>query len=196
MSENEELSGGASGAWGEEPHAEHDPVAEAFGRSHGKKRKRKKHAGGNEIAHLNLTPMMDIMTILLVFLIQSFGMDPQNINVSLTLKPPQSSADVLLEPATKVTITSEMILVDDLEISAVADLKLEKGKQMEIAPVGDALRVAADKIKAIENRGGAPFDGRLLIVAHDTTPYHVIMSVLFTAGQAQFSEYKLVVMKK
>jgi biopolymer transport protein ExbD len=170
-----------------------DPSAEAFG-SHKRKRRRVQFAG-ESIGHLNLTPMMDIMTILLVFLIQSFATEPANINVSLDLRPPESDTTTALDAATKITITAREVLVDDQVVAQIADLGLKPG-QKEIPIVRDALIERADHLRAIENLGGTPFDGKLLLVAHQTTPYSLITAVLYSAGQAKYGQYKLVVMKK
>ena len=45
---------------------------------------------------------LDLMTILLVFLIQSYATEPENININLGLRPPESSATDMMEPAARV----------------------------------------------------------------------------------------------
>ncbi|MEQ1565786.1 MAG: biopolymer transporter ExbD [Myxococcota bacterium] len=151
---------------------------------------------GENIGHLNLTPMMDIMTMLLVFLVKSFASEPDNINVNLTLHPPESTTEAMMEAATKVTVTSEVILVDDKVVMPLSSVSVGEGKQATIPQLRDALLERADHLKALENIGGSPFDGRLLVVAHETTPYAILTSVLVTAGESKFAEYKLVVMQK
>jgi hypothetical protein len=71
-----------------------------------------------------------------------------------------------------------------------------KSAEPTIPQLRNALLERADHLKALENMGGEPFDGRLLVVAHQTTPYALITSVLVTAGDSKFSAYKLVVMQK
>jgi biopolymer transport protein ExbD len=176
-----------------------DPADEAFSRhGGGRKRQRARRAiAGETIGHLNLTPMMDIMTMLLVFLVKSFAQEPENININLKLRPPESTTKSMMEAATKVTVTADEILVDDKEVVSLSQVHVTgEGAQTTISPLRDALIERADHLKALENLGGAPFDGRLLVVAHETTPYAVLTSVLVTAGESKFSEYKLVVMQK
>jgi len=175
-----------------------DPVDEAFGRNTGRKRRRKRRGvAGESIGHLNLTPMMDIMTMLLVFLVKSFAQEPDNINLNLKLHPPDSTAKTMMEAATKVTVTTDEILVDDKVVMPLAQVKVgDDAQSATIGPLRDALLERADHLKALENMGGSPFDGRLLVVAHETTPYAILTSVLVTAGESKFSEYKLVVMQK
>ena len=92
------------------PPEEEEPVApedEEFARYSHPRRVRRHAASmpGTTIGHLNLVPMMDIMTMLLVFLVKSFATEPENINVNLALRPPESTAVVEMQNATKVTIT-------------------------------------------------------------------------------------------
>jgi biopolymer transport protein ExbD len=177
-----------------------DAADEAFARYAGGRRRRRRGEArkipGQNISHLNLVPMMDIMTMLLVFLVKSFAEEPENINVNLKLRPPHSTTQVIMEAATKVTVTTEMVLVDDKEILPTAQIQAAEGGQAAIPQLRDALLERADHLKALENRGGTPFDGRLLVVADEATPYAIITSVLVTAGESKFSEYKLVVMQK
>lgn len=188
----DELSHGGS-----DPHDEGDGHG---GDGHGeeehvkrKKRERRPMPGEN-IGHLNLTPMMDIMTMLLVFLVVSFATEPTNINVSLDMKPPESSSKTPMDAATKVTISKKEIIVEDRVIATVPGLDTKT--QVTIAPLREALLERVDHLKAIEARGGKPFDGRLLVVADASTPYSLVTGVLATAGEAQFAEYKLVLMQK
>lgn len=177
-----------------------DPNDEAFARyaKHGGRRRKRseRKMPGQTISHLNLTPMMDIMTMLLVFLVKSFASEPENININLKMRPPESTTQVMMEAATKVTVTEDMVLVDEKEVVPTAQIVAGQGGQASIPLLRDALLERADHLKALENRGGSVFDGRLLVVAHETTPYSVITSVLVTAGESKFSEYKLVVMQK
>lgn len=181
-----------------EPEEPIDPVDEAFARyaSHNHRRRRQRRKiPGETIAHLNLTPMMDIMTMLLVFLVKSFATEPENININL-VRPPESTVEKTMEAATKVTVTKQAVLVDDTEVLSLSQIQMGDGQQAAIPILRDALLERADHLKALENRGGNPFDGRLLVVADETTPYAIITSVLVTAGESKFSEYKLVVMQK
>ena len=186
---------------GADPSAEPiDPVAEAFGRYGGggsrRRRKGPRKIPGETISHLNLTPMMDIMTMLLVFLVKSFEAAPENININASLRPPESTAKASMRPATKVTVTREALLVDDNPVMSMDAVRVAEGEQASIPDLRSALLERADHLTALEKRGGPPFDGRLLVVADETTPYAIVTSVLVTAGESKFSEYKLVVMQK
>ena len=182
-----------------QPLSEEDAaVEEAFSRyGHGKKKKRQRRAmPGEQIHDLNLTPMMDMMTVLLVFLVKNFMTDPQSIQVSDALRPPESVATVDMGPATTITVTADSILVENKPVLKLADLAGSGSKEVAIPKLRDELLNQVSQREALAKRGGPPFDGKLLLVAHQTTPYSLITSVLYTAGEAKFSSYRLVVMRK
>jgi biopolymer transport protein ExbD len=159
------------------------------------KKKRKFHLPGDDVNGLNLTAMMDMMTILLVFLLKSYATEPDKFQVNDKLRPPTSTIEETLDPAIMMVVTSEEILVDDERVVAVNEVNTTgTGQQLAITPVFEALSRRVDHLKKLESLGGAPFDGKLLIVAHEGTPYALVSAVLYTAGQAQLSRFRLVVM--
>jgi len=159
------------------------------------KKKRKFHLPGDDVSGLNLTAMMDMMTILLVFLLKSYATEPDKFQVNDKLRPPTSTVEERMDPAVQIVVTSEEILVDDERVVSVKDVNTTgTGQQLAITPVFDALSKRVDHLKKLESLGGPPFDGKLLIVAHEGTPYALISAVLYTAGQAQLSRFRLVVM--
>jgi biopolymer transport protein ExbD len=127
-----------------------DPADEAFPRYSGKhkRRRQRRNLPGESISHLNLTPMMDIMTMLLVFLVKSFAAEPENININL-VRPPESTVENTMEAATKVTISKEAILVDEQEIISLAQVRVGEGTQASISVLRDALLERADHLKAL-----------------------------------------------
>lgn len=153
---------------------------------------------GDQIRELNLTAMMDMMTILLVFLLKSYAEQPENLTISDKLTPPFSTATTDVQAAVTITVTAEEILVDNEPVVNLKEQGLPadaRGQSSVIPPLFEALQERAAHLKTLEERGGAPFDGRLLLVADRSAPYRLITAVLYTAGQAHFSQYRLVVQK-
>jgi biopolymer transport protein ExbD len=163
--------------------------------THAKTKRKKFHVPGDDVTGLNLTAMMDMMTILLVFLIKSYATEPDKFQVNDKLRPPTSTIEEHLDPAIMMVVTSEDILVDDQRVMSVKDVNtMGTGQQLAVTPVFEALNKRVDHLKKLESLGGTPFDGKLLIVAHQGTPYALISAMLYTAGQAQLSRFRLVVM--
>jgi biopolymer transport protein ExbD len=165
-------------------------------RATGRKRRRKVKLEGEDITGLNLTAMMDMMTILLVFLVKSYTTDPERINSSDKLMPPRSSATEELKPAVTIMVSTEGLMVEDKLVKRMDDLTVEQVNKARIPELEDALTTRVEELKRLEQMGGRPFDGSLLVVADKNTPYNILTAVLYTAGQAQFSNYRLLVQKK
>lgn len=162
------------------------------------KRHRREHSG--EIRDLNITPMLDMMTILLVFLLKSFASSSQDVNVSnLTL--PHSTTKLAIEEALSLMVTQSEILVDQ-KVVAVLDNGSVKPEDLPegpggylIKPLYDALESHADHLKKIEEFGGTQFIGRIAIIADKSTNYRTLFRILYTAGRAEFGSFKLFVQK-
>ena len=164
------------------------------------RRRRRSSWKEREIRELNLTAMMDMMTIILVFLLSNYGVAPENVTVSDTLKPPESTVKDRLEGAVAVVITEQGLIVDSKLVTPmhpdgtlVGEEAGQPSNDVSIPSLAEALEKKVADANALAERGGSPFEGKLLIVADQTTPYSMLMRVLYTAGVAKFSQYKLVV---
>src|SRR5882757_6041171 len=71
------------------------------------------------IKDLNITPMMDMMTIILVFLLKSFSSSTSTITFDSNLQVPKSSTQLKTKLALAVTITKKVILVEGDAIAPV-----------------------------------------------------------------------------
>ena len=154
-----------------------------------------------DITYLNITPMLDMMTILLVFLLKSFSASAETVTVeNLTL--PASVSKLNVRPALELQVTQNAILVDRKMVTrlttdgkvSTADLP-EGSEGYLIQPLYDALEKQADYFKRIEEYGGSKFDGRVAIIADKGTPYRTLFKILYTVGRAEFGLFRLFVQK-
>jgi biopolymer transport protein ExbD len=152
----------------------------------------------NDTGELNLTAMMDMMTILLVFLLKSYGAADINVVMGPDLTPPSSKS--LLMPVQAVTLT---ITKKDIAVGEKGVLELENGRlpasafasaQSPLIPkIKDALIKELDKqVKIASNNAGMQAKmgtekdptRMLTIVGDKDMPYETLFKVLGTAGQA------------
>src|SRR5688572_471935 len=77
------------------------------------RKKRKEREAAGEIKELNITAMMDMMTILLVFLLKSFASSSAAITASEDVRPPVSSTRATPKDTVAVTVTPKNILVGE-----------------------------------------------------------------------------------
>lgn len=168
---------------------------------------------GEEIRHLNIMPMMDMMTILLVAFIFQSATSATAMTAGAVQLPRSLSNDELPEGASTLIITREGIVVEGKSIVSVSKgnvdpAELEGGTQGRKIPrltnfLG-ALR-AQEELKRQEDaaRKGEVYDPakapppELLVIADRTTPYGLLVEVMFSAKQkeAGYKRFRLIVQK-
>ncbi len=163
--------------------------------------KRRKRNHSDDVTYLNITPMLDMMTIILVFLIKSFASSSSNVSVAnLTL--PHSTTELEVAEAIQLIVTPSEIMLDQKVVAAldgsgnlkVADLPDGPNGYL-IQPLYDTLADRAEYFKRIQEYGGAQFVGRIAVIADREISYRTIFKVLYTAGRAEFGRFKLFVQK-
>ncbi len=165
--------------------------------------RRKLREAEGEIRELNIVAMMDMMTIILVFLLKSYQASAINVNMGADLSIPESTAQLHPQENITVTLSLKEVAVNDRKIVPVQDglipAATKEGGRADAFYVGavyDALKKEVDKQKYIAKfNKDAPFTGRVNIVADKKLPYRTLMDVLYTAGQAELGEYKFMVLK-
>ncbi|HEY3586183.1 MAG TPA: biopolymer transporter ExbD [Myxococcaceae bacterium] len=163
------------------------------------RKKRKERESAGEIRELNITAMMDMMTIILVFLLKSYAASSISLTQSEDIKPPISSTRAVPKDTVAVTITQRDILVGDRVV-----VTLENGQvpanQLDgrlVKPLDQALRREVEKLKVIAARNpAAPFSRELSVIGDRKIPYDLLLTVLYTAGQAELENYRFVVLQK
>jgi biopolymer transport protein ExbD len=170
----------------------------------------KKSRRPNSDAALNITSMMDMMTIILVFLLKQYGTDDISVAPSEDLQIPVSSAMKPPKLAVNVVVSRKDIVVDgewvlDLEKGVDPETGQELTKIPEAEKRGQRItqlhKVLFDKAqnaKELGQRTGAEdfeFKGEVLLQCDKRLPFSVIREVMFTAGQAQFGNFRFIVIK-
>jgi biopolymer transport protein ExbD len=169
----------------------------------------RKNAKEPEIDFLNITAMLDLMTIILVFLLKSMAASSASIPQSTDLTLPSSVITTeAAQEGVVILISKTQILVGDdpnpivslpsreqLAQSGVdSRFKRSGPNDLYIVPLANALAHARDTDKAIRQAKGLdPSSSEAVIVADSTTPYRLLIEVLFTAGQSEFGKYHLMV---
>ncbi len=165
--------------------------------------RRKAREAAGEIRELNIVAMMDMMTIILVFLLKSYQASAINVNMGADLTIPQSTTQLHPQENITVTLSLKEVAVNDRKVVPVLGglipASVKEGGRADAFYVGavyDALKREVDKQKYIAKfNKDAPFTGRINVVADKKIPYRTLMDVLYTAGQAELGEYKFMVLK-
>ncbi len=166
----------------------------------------RKRAAEPEINFLNITAMMDMMTIILVFLLKS---------MSTSTSPPQSSdltmpKSVLTTEASQqglaILISKTHITVEDNPVCPVPPDSTHgvEGKykrsggtnDLYIVPLANAAQSWRDRDVQIRAATGKDTSSsEAIIVADANTPFRLLTEVVFTLGQTSFAKFHLMVMQ-
>jgi len=170
-----------------------------YGRKNRRPKKLKRRHRKVEREKLLINSLMDAFTIILCFLMKSFGSDPVQIRQSDELMLPRTSEeDKGLEDAIVIAISKRAIMVQDNKVADLRDgavdesLKRDGQDGLLINPLLDALKERVQHLKMLAARTNNPFEGMALVVADSKTSYRLLTEVLYTAGQAEFEKFKFV----
>jgi biopolymer transport protein ExbD len=168
-----------------------------------RKKRRKDRETEAEIHDLNIYPMLDMMTIILVFLLKSYSASSITLTALDNMSPPTSTTTANPKETVAITVTKGHILLDGkpvIELTSQskvpADLKDAGDTGMLIVPLREALQKKVDQLKKIaQYNKDAPFNGELSVIADQHVAYRLLMEVLYTAGQAELGNYRFIVIQ-
>lgn len=156
--------------------------------------RRKKHETGPPKVSLNLTSMMDMFTIILVFLIKTYSTEGQLIHPSNTLTLPSSSVENPPEVALDVVISQKSIMVNERFVESMDNVF--EHEQLYIPKLGEALLSYATEAKRIEEQYGIRFSGKVTIQGDKNLPFSALVKVMATCGQSEYPNMRLVVYRE
>ena len=136
------------------------------------------------VASINLVSMIDIFTILIIYLlvntaaVQIAGAELVDLPKSIAVEPPRENVAVLL--------TRDDVLVDGVAVMKVAELRASgpavvpalKQRLLEAAPLAPSQQDGAD-------------GGEVNILADKSLPYSLLKKVMTTCADAQFAKISL-----
>jgi biopolymer transport protein ExbD len=164
------------------------------------RKKRKDREADGEIKELNITAMMDMMTIILVFLIKSYSASSITATASEDVRPPASTTRQIPKDTIAITVTPKGVLVADkrkVELTAGMAVRPSELSGKLILPLDAALKKEVEKLKHIAERNpNAPFNHEVAIIGDKRVPYELLSSVLYTAGQNELENFRFVVLQK
>lgn len=174
---------------------------------------------GEEIRHLNIMPMMDMMTILLVAFIFQMAASSNDIAAGQVTLPHTPSTEEVTERTVTMIVTKNGVVVEGKSIVSIANGQVDSSKKpdgvngLKIAPLTTFLaNLRTAEIANWKKDGswdnsvnGKPprktQPGELMIIADRTTPYRVLVEVMFSAKETEkevesgYKRFRLIVQK-
>lgn len=148
---------------------------------------------------IQITSMVDMFVIILVFLLKSYSTSPVNITMNEDLRLPASSSFTDPEDVVKLIVSKAGIFVEEKRVVEFKDGQLagtdvDKADPQFIRALFEELDQTAKKTKDIaEKNDTIEFDGRILMQADKDLPYALLQKVMYTSMLAGYAEMKLAV---
>lgn len=145
---------------------------------------------------LQLTSMIDMFTILLVFLLKSFSAEGQMVTLTRDLKLPESTSQQAPRVLSVIAVTKEWILVDGRPVERLS--RITADSPLIIPPLKDELlrlRTISEGIGSLSSDLQG-FRGSISIQADRDLPFEILKRIMVTAGQVGYANLHLTVLEK
>jgi biopolymer transport protein ExbD len=153
--------------------------------------------GDGDSISLNIMPMLDIFSILILFLLMNFSTDPISHDLNKAIELPDSLTSMSLDEVPTVVFSKENLYVQENKI-----FDLEKGEipsheisQGAVKKVYEELKKLADASQRLSKKAGKT-PPPLTIEVDKTHKYMSLKRIFVSAQQAEFFKFKIMVSKE
>ena len=156
-------------------------------------------AFGSESSEVNLTSMIDMFTIILLFLLKSYSVTDVNLSPPKEIRLPNSVATAIPSLAVKVNMSPNKIEVDDHTVVYLNNGLLSKNdvQGLVIFPLYRELKtIASIKRAEAKENPDEEFKPQIILYGDKNIPYKTLKRVMYTAGQAQYEAFRFSVIRK
>ncbi len=150
---------------------------------------------------IDITSLMDIITILAVFLLKNFDAAGIELSIPKDITVPDSQSSTTPRKAVKIHMNKELKLwVDD---AYVADLSIKGRPNFDrdgrrIIPLYNELVQKKESLSVLQKsaKGVSEFSGIINLMMDKSLPYEYIRRIMYTSTEAGFKEFKFIVISK
>lgn len=159
------------------------------------RRRKGRHASAStRIPRLKMTSMMDILTVLLLFLLKSFVVDAGVVAPPPGVALPSSTSEDTPEAALVVAVTDDAILVGERPVTTVSAALA--GDDLLIPELETELLAELDAMDRIAERRQRVADVRPVTIQGDRDlEFRLLQRVMYTCNAVGFDELALAVVR-
>lgn len=176
-----------------------DPTVFSHVDGEGRPKRKKKHSEERPL-DINVNSLLDVLSVILVFLMKSYSTNSVQIKPSPDLQVPFSHSLQQVQESAAITVTQKAILLNDKPVMALESGQVPEAERSSggflIDPLFRALQEEVEHQKKIAKfNKSAEFQGVVTIIVDRNVPFKVLTQVMYTAGQAEFGKFKFAVIK-
>jgi biopolymer transport protein ExbD len=137
-------------------------------------------------AELNVIPMVDMMTMLVIFLLQQFSSTGEVLYMQKDIKLPESRHGQAIEIAPVVAISGAQIVVTGVKVADVSELDHDSG-YLNIPGLEERLRDEKKRWEYLHQADpDQKWDGAVNIQADRAVPFRIVKRVMYSCGVAGY----------
>jgi len=145
---------------------------------------------------LNITSMLDMFVILIIFLLKSYSSEGLILTIPADLHLPYSTTRAAPEPGLVVEVSRDTLVVD----GRVLDVDLKEVEYSQALLIDDLYSYLMVKARQYEEISAAnpnlDFTGKLVLEGDQDIPFRLLKKILYTCGQAGFINQSLAVFQR
>ena len=150
---------------------------------------------------LNINSMMDLMTIILVFLLMSSKQQLVQPEMSDELHMPWSTSMLPVEDTMTITITKQAVLVNNEYVLDVVEGDIPEGSRVSASsPIIPELQASIEDVLHVEERWDVVRQDAgqrvATVIADHHTTYQVLAYVMMTASAAGIQNFKFAILQR
>jgi biopolymer transport protein ExbD len=146
---------------------------------------------------LNVVPMVDIMTMLVLFLLQQFSATGEVLYMQKDIVLPQARHGQEIEPAPVVAISGDALVLTGARIAGLAEL--EKDPYLTIPALEEKLRDERKRWEYVHQNDpdrARRWKGELNLQADVKVPFRIVKRVMYSAAQAGYPNVNFATLAK
>lgn len=170
-------------------------------------------AGGKRemVASLSLTAMVDMFTVLVIFLLQNYSATGEVIYIPKEVTLPKAEQIKELKPSVVVTISAKEIMLDKTPIITFDAVRAQEDWMIQplVEPLKKAIEAArvkfdakfANQLREVVKTGGTENEGpmpwnKVTVQADKGIDFLTVKKVMYTVTEAGANEINFAVMKR
>lgn len=158
----------------------------------------RKRRNKKEPFDIDITSLLDILVILLVFLLRSYNSNGIQMNIPKGIEIPKSSSSRYNTPGVMIQVAKDAIYVDNKTIVTAKDnpSKVTDHAGKRIIPLYNELIKKKEEIKKISlvSKNANKFSGVANLIVDKSIKYSYLKKLMYTCADAGFKQYKFVVL--
>lgn len=148
---------------------------------------------------LGINSLMDMITIILVFLLKSYGEEPlvvlpnTDVPISTVMTDPKDMTVITVNKEGIYLVREKILELEDGKVAS----NMKKGGEsgLIITPLEERLRREAENLKNQAMSAGKDFEGDMAIIADQSVNYRLLVEIMQTAIGSDFKKFRFAVLE-